>query len=219
MPRWSLIAGAAAVGVAVLGFAVWRGDRHAAAPGPLTFEGRGRVAPGPSTSEADSLVAASSRDREEAVEEGGEFEAGHRTSAAPVAGRNDPGAGEELQHSRKALRASLERFREDRSLTNAQVLMQRTVVAWADHTGSAQHYGPDDPVPEQVLTEEVWSIWVTNRFGSKLVTYTREEFPEYFVIRDLPGPGDSILNARLDEELLGRIDQRAQTVLDLMSER
>jgi len=129
----------------------------------------------------------------------------------------DPRA-DEVEFSRRKLVASMELFRADRSLTNAQNLMQRTVVAWADLSGTAEHYGPDDPVPEQELTEEVWSIWVTNRFGSKLVKYTRAEFPEYFEIRDLPRAGQSIFDLELDEDILRRVEQRAQTVLDLLGE-
>lgn len=125
---------------------------------------------------------------------------------------------DEVEFSRRKLVASMELFRADRSLTNAQNLMQRTVVAWADLSGTAEHYDPDDPVPEQELTEEVWSIWVTNRFGSKLVKYTRAEFPEYFEIRDLPRAGQSIFDLELDEDILRRVEQRAQTVLDLLGE-
>ncbi len=121
------------------------------------------------------------------------------------------------QHSYERLLNAREEFAKKPGLVTSLVLMQKAAVAWSDYTGTSIVYGPGDDIPESVLTAEQWTIWVSGPFGSRRVLYTRAEFPELWEIREHRSSGRrELFDLSLKQDLLQRVEQRADTVVQLL---
>ena len=132
----------------------------------------------------------------------------HATSAQPS----------RMEDRIRRLNHALQEFGHKKGLVTASNVLQQSVVAWSDYFGTTITWGEGDPTPEQILTDDQWTLSVADGFGGHSITYSRVDFPECWELRGMRvDPERKMFDLTVDPDLLQRIEERARLVLETVS--
>lgn len=121
------------------------------------------------------------------------------------------------RHSAERLRAALSSFQATRGLSRASDLTVKIAIAWADFSDTSEPFGKGLPSPKEVLSDDEWSIWHTDTYGSRLVRVYHDEIPEFWEVKHAETASNRpMLDDSLGSDLMDRLEVRAQTILDLI---